>query len=144
MSVIVPTSFSGHQVRFPVYSVIAWSVPTLLVAVPLALYLTQTESDFQPYYGKKNCWINSKHALLTFVIAPLSVIMLLNVCFFSWTSWLIHTTRAKTSTASSTTRRDFVSFLKLAVIMGLTWITGVVASFVEHEGNFTLFTLFMK
>ena len=144
VTIIVPTSLSGSKAGFALYSVIAWSVPALLIAIPLALHLKQSKSDFQPYYGETNCWIDSKYALLTFVIAPLSVIMLLNVYFFSWTSWLIHTTRAQASTASSATRRDFVSFLKLAIIMGLTWITGVVASFVDHEGDFILFTLFMK
>jgi hypothetical protein len=60
--------------------------------------------------------------------------MVLNGVFYSWSAYLIYLTKSKTEN-TSTARTEFLLFLRLALIMGLTWVTGIVALIVDHTGN---------
>jgi hypothetical protein len=59
--------------------------------------------------------------------------MTLNVVFFSWSAFLVYSTKSK-MVNKSTARTDFILFLRLALIMGLTWITGIIAEVVNVTG----------
>jgi hypothetical protein len=52
--------------------------------------------------------------------------MSLNVVFFSWSTYLIHSTKFKIGN-KSTSRADFYLFTRLTLIMGLKWLTGLIA-----------------
>jgi hypothetical protein len=66
-------------------------------------------------------------------VAPLCIVMVLNVVFFSWSAFLIYLTKSKIEN-KSTARTDFLLFLRLALIMGLTWITAIIAGVVNLIG----------
>ena len=128
--------FSGNKWRrFSVYVTTAWLLPALLVSVLLTLDVTEAKTDFAPGYGKINCWLQNWRSLFLFVLAPVCLIMVCNMYFYTWTAWLIHTTRSE-KLDKSRVRTDFRLFARLAVIMGLTWITGVIAAFANSIGKF--------
>ncbi|PSN42081.1 hypothetical protein C0J52_13013 [Blattella germanica] len=130
---------SGNKWKlFFAYSLAAWFSPAFVVAIPLTLQITEIDTNFRPGYGEINCWISSKNALLLFVVAPLLIVMVFNLWFFSWTAWLIHSTRNETAKKSTSTT-DFRMFLKLAIVMGLTWITGLIAGVAGYKIVWFLF-----
>jgi hypothetical protein len=65
--------------------------------------------------------------------------MVLNVVFFSWSAYLIYRTNPAIE-YNSTARTEFLLYLRLALIMGLTWITAIIA-LVENLKGIGCFTL---
>ncbi|PSN44235.1 hypothetical protein C0J52_04822 [Blattella germanica] len=123
--------------RFLVYSFLAWILPAFIVAVALVLHLVEVQSDYQPGF-EDDCWFNNDNALLVFVVAPLSVVMLFNIVFFSWTAWLIYSSRLENRSSIYT---EFMLFVRLSLIMGLTWIVGLLGNFIDHVALWYLFVL---
>jgi hypothetical protein len=91
------------------------------------------DTTLRPGYGQHYCWFNSTASLLIFVVTPLCVVMLLNVVFFSWSAYLIYSTRSKIE-EQSTSHTDFFLFVRLALLMGLTWLTGLLAGVLNIRG----------
>jgi hypothetical protein len=60
--------------------------------------------------------------------------MVLNIVSFSWSACLIYSTKFQIENRSIP-RKDFCLFLRLAVIMGLTWVTGLIAAVVDRPGT---------
>jgi 7 transmembrane receptor (Secretin family). len=120
--------------RFSVYSVFCWVVPVLVMVPALVIEFSGLDTNFRPGYGQINCWFSSTASLLLFVIAPLCVVMSLNVVLFSWSAYLIYSTKGRIEN-KSTSRTDFCLFVRLALIMGLTWLTGLIATVVKLTGT---------
>jgi hypothetical protein len=98
----------------------------------LVIEFSGLDTHFRPGYGQHNCWFSNPASLLVFVVAPLCVVMALNIVFFSWSAYLIYSTKFQID--QSTSRTDFCLFVRLAVIMGLTWLTGLIAGVVKLTG----------
>lgn len=79
------------------------------------------------------CWFTSRRSLLLFFAAPVSLVMLLNAVFFTSSALMIHT--------SSVTRTDFRLYLRLAVLMGLTWSVGLLAGFLDTPALWVVFVV---
>jgi hypothetical protein len=111
-------------------------VPAVIVGVALAAEFSADTmfENLQPGYGVRECWFNSGIALLAFIVGPLSIVMILNMVLFFRSAYLICTTTTEMQNASST-HRDFRLFGRLALIMGLSWVIGLIASFVEDSGE---------
>ncbi|XP_021919974.1 probable G-protein coupled receptor Mth-like 1 [Zootermopsis nevadensis] len=126
-------STGRHWHRFGVYCLWSWIVPAVIVGVALA---AEFSSDgvleyVRPGYGVSECWFDSGRALLTFIVGPLSVVMILNAVLFFWSACIIYTSTSELKNTSRT-HRDFRLYCRLALIMGLTWIVGLVAAFVDN------------
>jgi hypothetical protein len=115
--------------RFGVYSVFGWVVPGLIITS--FFYL---DTNFSPSYHLRTCWFSEARHILVFVMVPLCVVMTLNVVFFSWSAYLVYSTKSKMENRS-TAKTHLCLFVRLAVIMGLTWTTGVIAGVVNLTGN---------
>ena len=91
--------------------------------------------DFRPGFGRKNCWFSHRYALLVFFALPLALVMVLNITFFSSSAHMIFSTTSTTRfTSSSGTQRDFRLYIRLALVMGLTWTVGLIAGYLNVEG----------
>jgi sterol desaturase/sphingolipid hydroxylase (fatty acid hydroxylase superfamily) len=111
-------------------------VPAVIVGVAVAAEFSTDEvlEYLRPGYGVSECWFNSASSLLAFIVGPLSVVMILNAVLFFWSAYLIHATTSEMRNAPST-HRDFRLYGRLALIMGMTWIIGLVAAFVDTLGE---------
>jgi hypothetical protein len=114
--------------RFTVYSAFGWVGPILIITSIFSL-----DSNFSPSYHLRNCWFSEARHILGFVVAPLCIVMTLNVAFFSWSAYLVYSTKSKMEDRS-TERTQLCLFVRLAVVMGLTWITGLVARVLNIAG----------
>ncbi|KAK4308159.1 hypothetical protein Pmani_020127 [Petrolisthes manimaculis] len=135
----------GQNRRFIIYSVYAWLLAALPSATVLALDFTNPESlppNILPSMGQYWCWFGQRRALLLFFGTPLFVIMILNVVFFLATACEITITTEMGRVASQAHhKRHFQLYLRLAVLMGFTWISGIVAGYLQVEAAWYIFVL---
>ena len=134
------------------YFTYALGTPMMIVALGLALDLTPGLSDYYaPQYGAHLCWICNKRGLAIFFVLPIMLLLVTNTILFSLTVLsIVKQKRAgqfaveKSQTgqvlaSARSTNRDgqqirFVLSVKLAVIMGLGWISGFVAAMADLPG----------
>jgi hypothetical protein len=99
----------------------------------LVIEFSGLDTHFRPGYGQHNCWFSNPASLLVFVVAPLCAVMALNIVFFSWSACLIYSTKFQIENRSIP-RKYFCLFVRLAVVMGITWVTGLIAAVVDLTG----------
>ncbi|XP_050059502.1 uncharacterized protein LOC126550936 [Aphis gossypii] len=132
----------GRQTKkFLVYSAVCWLVPAMMTFVAVAADAVPAVPDhFRPRFGADQCWFGSKTALLAFFAGPLSAVMVVDVVLFGWTAYMIHSSRATVRHVNTRhVRRDFRMYCRLAVLMGLTWTTGIAASYTDAAYMWMLF-----
>ncbi|CAH1775411.1 unnamed protein product, partial [Owenia fusiformis] len=131
-----PSSFAKSSdssgLRFLVYSLIAWGIPLVIIAIALGLDFSDINPVFKPMYGKGSdfCWISQRYPLIIFFLAPIGVTLVTNFGFFIPTAislWRSMSERAKTM--NKETEYPFGIYVKLFCLMGLTWIFAFIASF---------------
>lgn len=137
---------SGKQWRkFFIYSFCSWALPAKIVLIALLVDLCPmgfVSEQLKPRFGREGCWFSHGPALLLFFGLPLFLILVCNVSFFLSSAYMIYSTHSMTRySASPNTKRDFRLYARLALIMGLTWIMGLVAGFANNEALWVLFIL---
>ncbi|ROT74550.1 G-protein coupled receptor Mth2 [Penaeus vannamei] len=138
---------SGEQwKRFLVYSAYGWVLPACAVAAVVAVDQTRPPGfppEFLPSLGQHLCWFGRRKALLAFFGAPLIASIIMNVALFVATTVSIAKTMQSEvrKTSPSEPKKEFLLYLRLAVLMGITWITSVVASYLEEEVLWYVFIL---
>lgn len=128
---------SSHKVpwrRFLLYSLYSWTIPGILTLLVKVLDSSDLLSEeLRPSFGDQYCWFGQRKALLIFFAMPLIIVMILNAVFFLDVSYVISRATLKTSRSHETTlKKRFFMFMKLALIMGLTWIVGLVAGYADN------------
>ncbi|XP_064474790.1 uncharacterized protein LOC135388870 [Ornithodoros turicata] len=127
-----------HRVKsFMACSIIAWGSPLIVVLLALAVDTAVPGSDIAPHYGETafNCWIGTPWALLTFFLVPVVCSICVNVGLY--VSTVRHVRDKAKSIASFECRTGkrvsyLLLFVKLAFIMGLTWVIAFVGAFLSH------------
>lgn len=137
---------SGKQWRkFFIYSACGWLVPAKFVLVALLVDLCpmgEIGQTFQPNFGRDACWFNNGQSLVLFFIIPVFITLLCNVSFFIFSAVMIYSSHSMTRySASPATKRDFRLYARLSLIMGLTWISGLVASLANNTAIWILFIM---
>ncbi|XP_042892869.1 uncharacterized protein LOC122266944 isoform X2 [Penaeus japonicus] len=179
MSVDVCRTFSSQVYRgdsdggrtYLLYSLYAWTVPALVVALALLLDRVDLLPDYRPEYATRICWINNRHGLALFFLLPVGAIVQENIVLFLISTYGIYkqmkaaryanvrsqsTKERKKSDAhkdgfsrkvAQQTRRSrkergrLVLYMKLGVIQGLTWLTGFIAAFANIPACWYPFTV---
>ncbi|KAF2350610.1 GPCR family 2 secretin-like, partial [Trinorchestia longiramus] len=120
------------------YSIYAWASPALALTVVLVIDRVEW-AGFPPSYlprmGERLCWFGQRKALLVFFAAPLMLIMVINVVFFVLSAHMIaNTTRSTAKYSSQRKHHSLVKlYMRLALLMGLSWIVGILAGYLQHE-----------
>jgi hypothetical protein len=115
-----------------------WLLPALVVLAAVLVENAPVGSvpeAIRPAFAARPgiCWFTSRRSLLLFFAAPVSLVMLLNAVFFTSSALMIHT--------SSVTRTDFRLYLRLAVLMGVTWSVGLLAGFLDTPALWVIFVV---
>lgn len=90
MSVDVCRTFTSQVYRgdsagnytYGLYSLYAWSVPTLVVTLALIFDYVDILPEYRPQYATNLCWINNRYGLATFFLLPQGAIVLENTLLF--------------------------------------------------------------
>ncbi|XP_075220746.1 uncharacterized protein LOC142324040 [Lycorma delicatula] len=130
---------SGKQWRkFTLYSLWSWVAPGIILGSAIFIDTSPRNAvpaDIKPDFGLHSCWFGQRKALLIFFACPIAFTMVLNTIFFGSSAHMIYSSTSTTRfTASAGTQRDFRLYIRLALVMGITWTIGLVAGTFDIEG----------
>jgi hypothetical protein len=122
-----------HAVQFRWFLGIAWGTPFVFVGTCLAVSLTRP--DLLAYTDGSLCWISSGvYSMLVTVALPISIALVVNAVLFVWTLMSIRKAVkiAKRAQESSEAKGQLVVYVRLAALMGFTWVFGLLQNAVPH------------
>ena len=135
------TKSSSSTHLFMRYSVYAWGGPTLIVFISIMLNLSG-DIDVNPGYGEGVCWITSRWALLFFFAIPVFLIVIINTALYILTTRaLCRIARDTKAVSKSSDKQKLILYVKLSMIMGLTWLFGFVATLTDARALWYLFII---
>ncbi|KFM79217.1 EGF-like module-containing mucin-like hormone receptor-like 1, partial [Stegodyphus mimosarum] len=122
----------------PRYMAYAYGTPVIAIVITSLLDNFLSESNFSPHYGRNNvCWITNKNAAIVFFALPLALIMCINSCFYMLTILSIRNVKHVLYLSDEKSRQrgksDVFLYMRMAVVIGLTWALAFAAAYVERE-----------
>lgn len=135
VAAVVHLPSGRHGCGFFAYCLIAWGGPSVIVGLSAVLNWTvRSTFPLSPRYGHFGCWIGSTGAQAVFFLLPMMLLLLLDLCLYAHI--VIHIRHTSSQTAGfdfkgGGQRSHMALFVKLALIMGTTWLTGFVGAFVD-------------
>ncbi|KAG7176339.1 G-protein coupled receptor Mth2-like 5 [Homarus americanus] len=132
--------------KFLAYSLYSWLLPAVAVTVLIMFHIQQPKGipeDYLPSLGKRWCWFGHRKALLVFFAIPMITIIIINSVFFICTARIITMTTSATSTITASThhKNQYKLYLRLAVLMGFTWVSGIAAGYLQLEAVWYVFVV---
>ncbi|GFS38457.1 g-protein coupled receptor Mth2 [Nephila pilipes] len=118
--------------KYVISSVISWGIALVFtVAAIITDNVEGIDESMKPQFAM-HCWFKTKNSLLVFFAAPVFVLIVLNFILFGITACKIFSNRTSSRMAHinqnhSSINKNYLMYLKLAIIMGATWITGALA-----------------
>ena len=122
--------------RFPFYSIFSWTGPALIVATSVLVDTFAADSSFKPMYGVGICWLTNKNALIVFFAGPIFFIIFVNAILFAIIATKIRLIQERSRNAD---KSNAFIYMKLFVVIGLTWTLGFVANVIPHPVFWYLF-----
>jgi hypothetical protein len=120
------------------YCSVSWGSPVIIVVTSVALTYTQPNLKFS--YGERQlCWIDDLTQLFITFLVPIIIIVLMN--FFLFIATIVNIVKLRNVSAHARGKRpcDMVPFLKLPVILGVSWLLGVIGIVYNHRGLWIIF-----
>lgn len=123
------------QKAFVRYSLYAWlsslTAVVFSVVIDNSLY---SNSDIRPKYGDPICWFNNRKGLLVFFVVPATILLIANISLFAVTAFHIRKVSRQTKMVNNFSDKvRYYLYLKLAVVLGLTWILGLIAGITQMD-----------
>ncbi|KAF2356036.1 GPCR family 2 secretin-like [Trinorchestia longiramus] len=84
-----------------------------------------------PHFGAVSCWFAKSSAMAVYLFGPITILLVMNLVCFCLASFRICTLIKR----SDRTNTHFVQYLKLFLLMGVSWIFEVISFFVDGSGN---------
>ena len=128
--------------RFALYSLYAWGIPALIIILSITLDNT-SGNDVRPDYAVSLCFLNNRMGLFVLLVIPLVLVLVLDIIFFMWTVTNIQrvSKSSKVARVNCPETTQLFLFIKLAFVMGLTWIMGFIAAATQVEALWYIFIL---
>lgn len=113
--------------------IVGWGLPLLLVAVPVVMnYVDISNENFTPDFGGVRCWYRHRWAMLVYFGIPIAVSIILNIYLYIHTSINLRKAMKSTTNVSRGEGHHFGVYVRLFVLMGITWIFGFVSAFTDE------------
>ena len=126
------------------YSLICWLLPLQISVLVFGLDYSPMPSEYKPQLGGLACWIANMSSTLIYFFAPVSACVTMNIIFF----WFAIASLRKTFEGSNMVRKttdknkEIRVYLKLLILMGLTWAIGIIAPWINTPAVWFLLTMF--
>jgi hypothetical protein len=123
--------------KFCYHIIFTESLSAILVISFIVVTIT-TDQDSEGFgYGGSNCYIQGPNMILYFVAIPLGIVIMANLCMFSYVVWSVSRIPDMAHN-SSHERHNLLIFAKLSTLTGITWLFGFLYQFT----NVLLFAYF--
>lgn len=127
--------------RFLLYSLYSWGMATIFLIILLVVANSNVPSIYHHGIGVGQCWLETKKWItLAYFYGPIIIIIGFNISMFIMTSMKIHTVQKEMARiiAKEDSHRNlhkekakFGLFLRLFIVMGVTWSMEIVSWFLE-------------
>ncbi|KAH7962795.1 hypothetical protein HPB52_017994 [Rhipicephalus sanguineus] len=135
VAAVVHLPSGRHGCGFHAYCLIAWGAPLVIAGLCAILNWTVPPTfPLSPRYGRFGCWIGTVGGQAVFFLLPMMLLLLLDLCLYAHIVIHIHNTSSQTAGfdfKGGGQRSHMALFVKLALIMGTTWVLGFVGAFVD-------------
>lgn len=130
--------------NFYLYCMYSWGIALLAaIAALVSDKAPGFPEEYKPYFGHDVCWFRQKKGLLVFFAAPVFAVICMNVIFFVISAYTIICNRMKTDDPDGVLlKRNLVMYVRLAVIMGLSWVAGLLAATIDAVFLWYIFAIF--
>ena len=135
-----------ERTTFGIYCAYAYGLPFVITGIGLVLTYCVPELKFS--YGDRHlCWLGSPYQIVATFLMPVALVSVTNTGFF--VAILVNLLKLKNETKITAVRnpvktrlaRDFLPFVKLPVLLGVSWLLGILGSVVENKLLWTAFDL---
>ncbi|XP_067132781.1 G-protein coupled receptor Mth2-like [Centruroides vittatus] len=116
------------------YSLYSWGIPALFLAV----VITGEENaifpeDLKPGFKSRLriCWFTRLWSMVVFFAIPIGLLIFINILFFVFSAHIIFSSFMKVDNQNNGRKKKFVLCVKLAIIMGVGWIFGLLTYFIS-------------
>ncbi len=114
------------------YHIIGWIGPFLLTGLVLILDYVEIPQSFKPYFGQPLCWMLGK-ALLYYFFIPTGLLLFTNLILFILTSRALRISFRQSGAVIQNDTNNFQVYVKLFILMGITWSLGFVVAFTDSD-----------
>ncbi|XP_033229424.1 probable G-protein coupled receptor Mth-like 1 isoform X2 [Belonocnema kinseyi] len=124
-----------ETILFAAFCVIGWGAPLCFLIAALVIHFLQ-DPNLQPLFGKAHCWFKGDFETMAYFYGPISILLTINVVYLSLTCWrLWHEYQESSGNKIKLMRKKCLLYVKLILVMGVTWIFEIIAFFTEphHE-----------
>ena len=137
-------SLGNKRKKFVFYSIYGWLTPLFIIMLSAIVnWAPGVQQMYRPGYAEGLCWITERIALLIFFEAPLALILSINIILYTLTirKLILIAKTTKVVQRSNENKQRFALYVKLSVIMGLTWIFGFIATMTDEQGLWYVFVV---
>ena len=125
----------------PKISIPAWLVPIVLTAFTIMIDFIVDDNSFSPSFAQPLCWYNQRHALLIYFGIPIALCLIVNTILFILTAIQLRKAFRNSKAVSKQEQKYFQVYVRLFLLMGITWILGFIAPFIDHVVVQSLFVI---
>jgi hypothetical protein len=128
------------------YAMVGWGLPALLTII--VVIIEHSAIDSIGLGNTSRCWISSKWGLIGAFLIPVGIVILINVCVFARSAYILHESRKISSKLQQRRprmqlyREHFAVSATLVVSLGLTWTFGYLAVISGLYGFYYPFVVF--
>ena len=125
------------------YLLIGWFLPSIITIILLSIDLSKADTSLAPQFGGRGCWITRKLPLVLFFFVPFFISVILNIVLFMLTVRFLKSAFQESNVIrkSKDSQHPWRVYVKLFIIMGLTWLVGCVAIWVNSIVAWFLFVI---
>nr|AJA06112.1 G-protein coupled receptor Mth-like protein 2 [Dastarcus helophoroides] len=103
--------------------------PIIFLIILTVSQHTSLYMSVKPEVGESKCWIGTMKAQMIYFYGPISVLLIINAIYYVWTiSVLWREVRNVESKRTKILKYRLKMCLKLAVVMGITWVFEVISA----------------
>ncbi|XP_076667143.1 putative G-protein coupled receptor Mth-like 1 [Andrena cerasifolii] len=120
---------------FVTYCLCGWGGPVCFLIVALIAHHIGGQ-HLKPGFGEQSCWFNGSKQMWAYFYGPISILLTLNIVYLGLTSWrLWHQYRDYSGSKLRALRFKCLLYVKLILVMGVTWIFEVL-SYADGSKNY--------
>ena len=114
------------------HCIFGWGIPILLVSISIVTNFAGVYQGFSPEFGGPRCWYTRRYAMLLYFGVPLMLSSAMNAALFILTSFNLHMAFNNGTNVIKSEGRHFRIYVRLFVLMGITWIFGFISAFTDE------------
>ena len=115
-----------------IHYLLGWGIPLLLVVGSIVINYTNGGGQFSPEFGGSRCWYTQRYAMLLYFGLPIALSIIINITLYIWTSINLHKAFKSRADMIKRKRYNFFVYVRLFILMGITWIFGFISAFTDE------------